>query len=546
MKYIFTSLFMMFFLLRPVSSLHGQPVAELKARLSKSQLDTGAVMIYNRLSEILGNVDPATAMVYADSALSLSMALCWDRGYAYALKNRGNVFRTTGRSGDAAQAFNQVLYYGAKLGDAKLLGRAYGSLGALSLDSSNFISAITFTKLADSFFVVAGERGPRATCQNNIAKAMLNMGNYVRAAGHFVNAFTIAVETRNKPLIVAALNNLGAVHISIAENSPGITDQELKTAETYLRISLDSIGHDMTLEKQKAEALGNIGVIQQKRDDHRSAIVSYRKVAAIFDKMKDVYGALISRVNIGISQLKAGDYRAAINTLHLELAKIRQTPFRLEERKTLLNLAASYQRINEFDSARSLLKDALTISEKIKDPEGIKDARLLLSYTGEHEKDYKAAYEELGKSMRIKDSLYGLDKRAEMAAMQAKFEMQIKQNQVDNQKHQIEMEESQSRVVTVLILWLAAIALFLSAMISGKWDVRPEIIKLVCGFSILVFTECIVVYLHPLMEHYFHGNALYMVAVLVTISIMISLLHHKLEKFALLYKFTHASRRLNN
>jgi tetratricopeptide (TPR) repeat protein len=521
---------LLFLVIIPVVNF-AQQISQLTARLITTGPDSNRVIIYNRLSETLLDANSKEAMVYADSALVLSRVIHWEKGEAAAYKNKGNAFRYWKQTSEAESSYRKCLDIAKRINDRGLYGRALGSLGIMSLDSGRFTRAIFYSRQADSVFELSGDHSLQANSINNIGRGYLGQGDYKTAIIYFQKSYSIASQTGNHKMLVGALINIGSAYCAIGRNNTGLLKESDLKAAAYFQRAVDSAGREPSMFKQRTEALGNIAIIKQHQHQYTLAISTYKKLLKDFTIIGDTLATIITRINIGVAQMASGDYKSAIQSLEAELLITRKSPYENERLKILLNLGSAYQKAGDFVASLPLLGEALELSVKNGDKDGERDARLLLSYTAEKQKDFKKAYLDLAKYSNMKDSLFTIDKHAEVAKMEAKFEMQIQHFREAEEIKKTESDKEMKELVNYLLIFGITVFILLICIALLKLDVRQDIISMLSLATILVLTECITLGLHPYAIKFTEGKPGMMLLIFIVVALINSQLHHRFMKF---------------
>jgi tetratricopeptide (TPR) repeat protein/transcriptional regulator with XRE-family HTH domain len=156
----------------------------------------------------------------------------------------------------------------------------------------------------------------------------------------------------------------------------------------------------------EAEALGELGSVQQLRGDYPAAAASLAGAAALFRGLGDQPGEAYALNQLGFVHVLTGDYRAAAASQHQALALARRARDRLGEAAALNHLGLVQQLTGDYPAAAASQRQALALFRELDDLPGqaqaLNDLGVVQQETGDHraaaasQRQALALFEDLG------------------------------------------------------------------------------------------------------------------------------------------------------
>ncbi len=200
-----------------------------------------------------------------------------------------------------------------------------------------------------------------------------------------------------------------------------------------------------------------------------SALIYTNKALAFNLKLKDDYLIAFAYRNAGdISEARkltdsakfyfnlSVQYATKINSIQLELTALYRIGRLLNSKK-------------EFESSIPFLEKALQLSHQMGAKSETALIYNLLANAYEGIGNYKEAYQVQKKSSQLNDSLYQERSRSRLAEMQAKFEAEKKQSEINQLKHEKEQEIENNQKKTILNFSLMITMLVVIVLLINIW-----------------------------------------------------------------------------
>lgn len=382
--------------------------------LERAPADTSKAILYQKIGGHYNVVHLDSARAFLEEGLALSEALNFDKGRWINLNTLGNYH-------ERKTQLDSAMYYYDK---------------ALEIVEAN-----NSTK---GFAIVL----------NNIATIHIRRGDYEEALTQMFAALEAEEELGNRNGIAQAYNNIGVVYYYL---------QDFVKTTDYLTRAL-AIQEDLGNYDGLINGYNNVGAIQDYLQEYDQAIVSYEKGLAISRTIKDRKKEAIQLVNIGLANSKKGNYQKAQDYLDQSL----EIRYEIEDYN---GMASAYNAYAENAMAQGKMAVARTYFERSLEISEVHQLKLYAreSYKGlanlnSEQGDYKTANEYLNKLMVVKDSILNENNAQIIADVEAKYETEKKEKEIQEQRAQLAEQELEVRQKNMMIYGSLSLAFVLGLL----------------------------------------------------------------------------------
>ncbi|HYG52631.1 MAG TPA: tetratricopeptide repeat protein, partial [Flavobacteriales bacterium] len=290
------------------------------------QNDTTTVKRYIDQAYALHQQNLDTAVFISQKALKLARKLKWEKGVAQAYYDQGWYYRCkTDFDRSIACYENALNHYTILSKSAQKKQRHSGNLGihkTLSGIGGVYMAAGNYTKALQLQFkaLKLGEKLgiDKHIVLINIAQVYFYQGKFEKAKPYFEKSLGIAKKLGDKDVILANLQNLGAM-----AGMQGKHQEALRYHKSVLKLA-----HEMNANVTVAMTLANIGTEFQYQENHDSAEYYFKNAL----KMCEAYGSKgdVASLNgsLGLLAISRGKFAQAeqflmrANTLALETGSL--------------------------------------------------------------------------------------------------------------------------------------------------------------------------------------------------------------------------------
>jgi len=383
------------------------------SRLNAAESDTGKISAYKKIISCYAYINEDSAVHYAEQGLDLFKRDNNELGLAAMMNCLGDIDQSHGREDIAKQRLLYSIQIFKEKNDAPDLASAYNGLGGIEGKT----------------------------------------GNYQDATGYFFKALKIYDSLRNAEGIMKTYTNLGVVN---ERNS------NMKGALKYFALA-DSISKKVPFSEAVIDLYNNIGAFYSDRGDSVMALTYFRKGLEKSNTPEFTISHISCLMNMGITAYNMGDTKQGMEELNEALRIARKKKLPEQEAYTLANIAFVTEKS---DKARALnyLKEAVAVSDRIKDKNLQISTYDIMEDIYKQEKDYKSALEVHEKKEAIRNNIFNVNKEKEIANLEATYELEKSNIKVLELESLSKRNASQRNIIiavaVVLILVLLALAFY--------------------------------------------------------------------------------------
>ncbi len=306
------------------------------------------------------------------------------------------------RSGDFQEGimfFDSAVTFAQQYNDSTNLAKAYNGLGTLYTKIGNFDKALQNYQQSLVILEKLGDKSGLASIYNNIGLIQKKQKNFDKAIEYFTNALEISKEEKDSLQIAGCYINLATVY---------------NTTKEY--------------EKAKKNLLTALKILETQNNPYfmihcLNILGDVYKVTDSLDKALEIYQEVIS-LN---KRLRIKDVEAST---HLDIAEIN------------LKLADSLKQSSFYYKAIRIADTGLQTALKIDAYPLQKRAYDLLMKAYQGIGDYKMAFEYSQKYIETNEILFDNEKTKAIQEMEAKYELDKKQQEIEKQKLEIAKKEA--------------------------------------------------------------------------------------------------------
>ena len=357
--------------------------------LAGEKEDTNKVKTLSRISQYYYNVNPLKAFPYANQALALAEKIQWKKGIANLHNNLGLYICDTGNNALGRKhyeiSYQLNLELGAKnnqVNNLNNIGRSYMVESEHTKAADNFFKALPIAEALkdhDLISLVASNLFNCFSVQKDYAKATV-YAEMEMEHGRLVN---------NTRRITHAMIGLGSISAGLKDTAAAI-DYAAKALK---------IAQETNNKTDEVNALINISSYYF--PDYKKQIEPLQRVNTIMDEINpNSEYSLVSNADLGAAYIIAADHHSGA------------------EKAVYLQKAAT------------CLFRAQSLAKKINSPMYLTKINRIFVHLEEEKGNYKAALDYYKKLTATNDSLFSQEKKNEIAGIEGKRNMAIKDNEI--------------------------------------------------------------------------------------------------------------------
>ena len=397
--------------------------------LKTTKQDTTKIKAYVDLSWEYRHSIPDTAMYYGKTGLQLATKINFIKGIALCYNGIGVVQESLGNYSQALESFQKSLKIHEDIGNKKGMSDCYVNIGFIYGEQGNYNQTLDYLLKALKILEELGLKKEMANVYVNIGTVHGISGNYAKALEYFKQALKICEENGYKQLSAECYTSIGNIY---NEQS-----NYLQAIEYYQKaLKLDVVFGE---KKHISICYNNIGCAMEKQGNYPMALDYEQKALKIRKEIGDKNGISTGLTGIGSIYCKMGNYKEAItySTNGLEYAK---------KIGSLLCESDAYETLSE-------------------------------SYKGIG--DYKNALKNHELFKQVNDTIFNQDKNSQIAKMEALYQSNKKQKEIEIQevqlsKNEIEIKHQKTLKLSFIIGFVLVVMLAFIIFRGLQWKKRDN------------------------------------------------------------------------
>lgn len=311
-------------------------IDSLQNAFSRAGNDLDKVRLLNQIANAYRSAEPAKTTQYATEALKLARKISFKAEEGHALLNLGNANVILGNYPqalkyfhDAQSVFERQSDTGDK-SDAVLngLARAYGSIGIVFSEQSNYSKALQFHLKAAKISERQNDDLKTARIYNNIGVVYMSQGDLFKALDYYIKCLDLQEKTGDKTRGFT-LTNIGNIYLK---------QQNTGSAFTYYQ-KAQQLFDKYPDQRGIGELYNNIGLYYQQIGRPDQALDALAKALSAFNSISDKFGASDTYAARGKIYFDAGNLDEALINVgrSLELGKSLGVWERIQDSEKMLS-----------------------------------------------------------------------------------------------------------------------------------------------------------------------------------------------------------------
>jgi tetratricopeptide (TPR) repeat protein len=280
-------IFLSVFVLSVVAGWSQTPADSISRLLTRTRDDIDRARLFNALADAYKYSDPAKMRDAASQALAISKKISDRADEGTALLHLGNAAILSGdypqalqKFSDARTLFEQEVARDGTRANRERLARAYGSIGIVFSEQSDYARALEFHLKAVRIYDRLGDMSKAARVYNNIGIVYQAQGDLFKALEYFRKCLA-AQEKSGDVTTGITLTNIGNIYL--AQGNPEKAKEHYDQARSALEKNPDARG--------LGELHNNIGRYYSKSGEAAQAISEYEQALKAFAGIGDQFGS---------------------------------------------------------------------------------------------------------------------------------------------------------------------------------------------------------------------------------------------------------------
>jgi len=383
--------------------------------LQAGKEDTNQLKSLGKIAETYLLIDPAKGIEFAQKGLVLAESLNFKKGVARFNNLIGLLVGDTGNNTQARVYFEHSYILNKEIDNAFGMISNLNNIGRSYQRESNYTNAL-------SYFFKALTIAEGIKSDEQISLVGTNLTSSFYAQRNYLKALEYANMTLVYAKIAKTPNNIGKAFLQIGTIKQDIRDTA--SAKKYLDSAMQ-VYEEMGNQSALAQTLTQEATLEY--PDYKTSIEILLRAQKIFDK-------------IGPATVSSIGNLTSLGETYYDLALNKDS----REKEGLLNKARDY------------LNQAMSYCKETNNIEYQADLYLLLSKILEEKKEYMQALQNFKSYYSINDSLFSQDKKNDLADLEGKHKIELKDNEIAINKLKL---VNQQKTLLLLIVGLTLLVI---------------------------------------------------------------------------------------
>jgi len=467
LSYLHRHLLLICLLMLVCTVSHGQVshrLDSLKLRLKQTSSAAEKITIYRELASAS---DGDSAISYSKQALSLAEKGDDNKDIMESLIHLGALYARTSNYEDALIILNKAVSIGIDENVSSLLSDAYLELGIVYLRQQKLDSARSILNKSLALVPENGDDVNKGFAYNMLGNVDKEANNFEGASQNYILATSIFEKHHNNEGLTQSLSNIGNIQYFL-----GNYDKAAAYALQCLDIA-------KTLNKPSSIAYANrlLGRIYRKQKRFDDALKNYTAALGVYQKMGERREIGETFTNIGNIFFELEKYTEALsyysNGLRIKRSIADSTGMAYDFNAT----AITFHNINKSDRAILYFDSAMFFARKKRLLSLVMDGYKNKSEIYNDQKQYRLAYENYMSYTNLKDSLAVLRNNDASNELEAKYQNEKKENEIntlhaENEIKTLQLE--QQRTQRIYLIGVSLLSLLLIAVLYNRYRIKQR------------------------------------------------------------------------
>ncbi len=449
-------------------------IDSLKQILQEENIDTSKINLLIKIGNEYNSDD--SVIFYYNKALSFSKEIKNQKFELNVLMYIANFHKETNNNETAIEFYEKANLLGEKIDnkkkrDKKNISSANLSIGFIYEKQGEYEKALKYyTKSLDISRELA-DTNKIAQGLNNFGLIYKRLGNYDKALEYYQESLLLCEKANIKRGTSFCLNNIGLIHKK---------QKNLDKALEYFEKSLE-----INISLKDTNSIGganiSIGKVYKEQKKYKKALKHFTKALNLFEKVNTERGMLYCYVNIADIYKKMNNFNLALQYYEKStpfIEKFNDKKAKVENLKGLAEvycgLSDSTQNLSQknanYKLALEYALESLSLAESMNALPDMNDAYRIISKIYSGLNNFELAYQYSQKFISTKDSLFNTEKTKAIEEMEAIYQTEKKEQEIEKQDLLIEKKdaEAKKRNIQLIAFIIGFLLMIVLAIISFR------------------------------------------------------------------------------
>lgn len=425
---------------------------QLKSVKGKERID---VLI--DISKYYWDVNPDSSIIFAEKSLKEAKADGSDDAIGDAYNALGNAYSSKYQNETALNYYLKSLEFRKSNGNPLKIGDSYHNLGLIYGELKQFNLAVSSHNKAAEYYEKAKQYDLQSYSFSSIASLYNQINDKNKALEYAFKALHVANENSIDELKANLYNLIGSLNKDL---------KNLDLAEKYYTLAFKEWERSKNISGLST-AYNNLGIVLDEKGDLQKALEYYTKSLEFATQQRDSSGIATAYNNIGFLYARIKQFDKALMSYQKSYEISVKTNGVDAAHNTLNNIASTYLKQNNLEKASEALNKALRNIPNVVDQAYKQETYQLLSDLYAKKGDYRNAYHYKCVELAYADTLYTQQRLSSIAEMQARYETETKEKEIELLKKDVELKELQFQKQRSVQQVLISLTLLLLAIFFG-------------------------------------------------------------------------------
>lgn len=347
-----------------------------------------------------------------------------------------------------------ALYISKKIKYNSGIAMAYDRKGINKRYELKYLESVNFHKQSLYYWNKTTDTVGKIKCLNSLGVSLRRMNNEKEAMDYYIEALKLAKQISHSKSVAVALNGIGNVFVNI---------KQYEKALPYFKEAL-AIETKSQNKKGMNYGLSNIGEVYVYTQQYDSAVLYYYQALDMAKEIDYKDNISINYNCLGYLFQQKGELKKSNKYYTLALPKLEEYNGKRYLSNTLINLGINYTQLGRYDSALANISRGINLARDINSPENIILGYDALSKYYEKTASFQSALANYKNAVNLRDSINSAETRQNIAALEASYESEIKDKEIQNYQYQASIQKSRNVlqwiVIVFLLMLVAALIVF--------------------------------------------------------------------------------------
>ncbi len=425
-----------------------------------SEQHQGKILL--QLSELYSTQDFAQSEAYLNQALALPSIQEYDTLYMDLLKTRGVIVLRQSRFDEALQNFEASAEVAKAMDYSLALARNYNNMGETYMKWGKVAEAQDYLEQSLAIKKELQDSAGVVHSSNVLGRLLYNQGKYEEAMEYYLEAVVIAEQIDALRLLAILYNNISLIHRN---------EKRFDKSEEYLDLATE-VAEQLDDNVVKVELIITRGNLFFMSDNYERAIEAYLQGYELTKKVGFSTSTVTFLVNLGNVSGKMGNYEEVIKYGKEALELSKKSGYKINQLYSHVMVGDAFKNLHRFSEAIAQYEVALQIAIEINARE-ILDVYQVLAKAYKESGNYQKALEYQSNYIAAKDSMDTENNKAKMAEMEAKYEHEKLQRELEEQSTALTIQEKENEIQALQIsnnyYVIGGLLLLITMMVLMAW-----------------------------------------------------------------------------